>query len=83
MLASWPVSNGLKPFQQLSASEMALRWGFNGYPSVEPPHLAALLSDVGRKSPSWLGFVAQEKRCNIEVFISLNLGHTSNSLQYF
>jgi hypothetical protein len=53
--ASRPISDGLGPFQRLPASELSRRWGCDGWPSVDPPHLAALSSDDGGKSPSWLG----------------------------
>jgi hypothetical protein len=47
LLVLWPISDGLRPFQQLPASEMSRRWGCDGWQSIDPPHLAALLSDDG------------------------------------
>ena len=55
LLLIQPISDGLRPFQRLPTSEMSRRWGCDGWPSVDPPHLAALSSDDGGKSPSWLG----------------------------
>ena len=79
LLVLLPNSGGLGPFQRCPAAEISRRWGCGGWLSVYPPHLAALLSVDGWKSPSWLGLEVPEKRLLIEVILCRKHEFTSDS----